>query len=528
MTARHPKLFTASLYALAAAGVMVLYFPVLDHYFIPEDFWSLGIPMLHGFSWKSFLIPHNPHFTPFFRFLFAIQYTWFGYHPQPYYLVSIMLHTANSLLAILFFSRLWQNRKLGFTAGILFAFSAVYWRVPMQIALQLNLWSAFWFLWAGLCFLSFLRRPRAQTLLAAVFFHFLMILTYSAGLEIPLLYLSLFLLLRKETPFAGRSPAFGLGLILPFILTDITYFALRENLLPADYSVLRWTGDFSQMASQIPQAFKSMFYGFYLNHLHAFTGALAVEEKLRAFYLAGAGFLLLLGLDYRKEGIRKYGGWLGVMTFWVFVMVFAPALVRASFYDTEWFATRSRYLYLPALPAAALFTLIFRSLRPFTKSKSSRLFKITAAMILLFVLGGNISTLRTLMHSNRHLAETRFREIESVFIRDLRLKSEETDSWIQVIDSNALDDGSLCNQPFGCAGGWLRPSLLVRAHLNGSELARIRFLEPKEAVYRNPGYPAYQIQADGHLSVFPGNTNRLSRPVNRLSLLRPAFADSGR
>lgn len=125
-------------YAAAAACIplaLLVYWTVVDDFFVWDDFFFLRAVRNHGFPTvmaRAFTFPQGKLFdeaTAFWRpsiDLYFFLAKPLGIHPQPYHLVNIALHGLVGSLAVVFVWRLSRSLASGVVTGLLFTVAPTY------------------------------------------------------------------------------------------------------------------------------------------------------------------------------------------------------------------------------------------------------------------------------------------------------------------------------------------------------------------------------------------------------------------
>jgi len=224
-------------YLLTAAGLLAVYFPILDNYYISAQFYMFGPALHNGFTLNVFLQPVIEHIGPLWRIFFGLEYLTFGHDPSAYFVVTLCLHWLNVFLTGIFFSALLRNGKLGYWIAFVFGFSASYVYVIHYVFSQMHLFNLTCFLTTSIFYLHFLRRPRPYRLAVVTFCHLFTLFSWETGLELPLLYFLLFLVARNQGGIANPSLKFGMWTLLPLWINTGIYAWYRLHW-PGEAAVL--------------------------------------------------------------------------------------------------------------------------------------------------------------------------------------------------------------------------------------------------------------------------------------------------
>jgi len=409
---------------LAAASVFLLvyYLPVLSHYFYIEDYFFLGPAERYGFSLGNILSVNDIHFEPLYRFLFALEYRFFGYHPRGYYAVALALQGINLVLAAAWFCRLFGHSGMGRFAGALFTVSAAHWRAVMNLAELCHLLAMMFFLMTCLCFLNYVFQRKKIWMAAAVFFHWGTMLSHELGLEIPVLF-PLMLMMIRPRPTSGFGA--GFRMVLPFIVSVMLYFGLRLFWFPPEGLSGILSGGMLDFLVRGLTASAWVVRGILEHILISFSAGYGVPEEWRAVYAVFFSFFAAQAVWYLRKDFAPWRDLMLGLAAWVFLLYFTPAMFRVRDYGgPEVFLRYSRFLYYPNLPAAGIFALFYGVL--LTAFLRRRQYGRLAGLALLLALavfsnGGQVKKhqreMGRMTQANK-AAENRFVSQLSVLLRD--------------------------------------------------------------------------------------------------------------
>jgi hypothetical protein len=167
-------LVVAGLSCIALA--FLVYWPVIDDYFVWDDFFFLRAVRINDFwhtAQEAFTFPEPRPFdevTLFWRplldfYFFASKPL--GIHPQPYHILNIVLHGLAGMLAILLLYRLSQSLVGAIAAGLLFIVAPTYDIAVSWIAQVSEIVGLVLVLTALLTYHAYLRADRPRRLLLA-------------------------------------------------------------------------------------------------------------------------------------------------------------------------------------------------------------------------------------------------------------------------------------------------------------------------------------------------------------------------
>ena len=170
------------------AIVFFTYIPSICCYFHADDFDNLSFAAQRGFSFSSFLIPIAQHFQPIARALFAAQYKLFGCKAEMYHWVNMLLHLTNTFLVFILFNSILRRKIYAICTSMLFGVSASCPSVVGWITTQGWLMATLCFLFSAILFVQYIQTKKKYLLAISCFFHFVMLLCFSSGLEVPLTF----------------------------------------------------------------------------------------------------------------------------------------------------------------------------------------------------------------------------------------------------------------------------------------------------------------------------------------------------
>ena len=444
-----------------------VYLPIVGAGFNSDDFAHLAFSVDGLLPFSRFLEPVNEHIKPIFRAFFAAEFLLFGTEASHYYLINIALHLINTALLIALGSALLGSARIGLIAGLVFCLSASHWRVIIWVTTQGQLLASFFFLLSLLCFVKYCKGGSKPQLLLSAISHMAMLLSFTTGIEVPLLYFALAAILSEQDKSFRKKIAFSLISSLPFIFNLAIYLLLRKALLPEDDTPLLTLEALRQLPSELPQAAKNIAGGIYYGYLHSFSGAYLIPENkspdYRLIYIRTISLCfaaaLALGCRLSKKELA--------IALWLLVsaMLFysLPAIPRLDF-GYLWFATRARYRYLPCLLLATLLALLLSK----TKLRKGRVITTGLSVFVLYVLLANAYELQQKIQHVKTPSRLFQTHIDN-YLGDTRTLLSQKPT-IDILD-----------RPFGDKqtnySAWnALPSMLAKIYLEGSEFRRINFL----------------------------------------------------
>ncbi|MGH9464855.1 MAG: hypothetical protein ACRD0X_04370 [Thermoanaerobaculia bacterium] len=462
----------AALVLVAAAAV---YAPILDDHFSSDDYQNLGLARQTPLSLAGLLQRSDVHLFPVARLLWEAEYALFRLDASGYHSVSLALHLANTLLLWLLVRRLTRDDRWALAAGIVFGLGASHWRTTMWITTQAQLLAAFWLLAALLLWLAYLETGRRSLLVVAALAHLLMIFSFTTGIELPVLLLLAVALLGKSAPGAApRSRGVALS-ILPFVAMSAFYLAARAAAMPADTGLLARFGGWLGLVRAIPEAVRFMAGGLTFGYLRSLAGAyFRWHGPLPWLWWVQIGILglaTLAAVVMARSDLARNRRLLACCALWTVLLYLPAALGRlASGATFEFFVTRGRYLYLPALPMALFVAVVgvetYRALGRSGRRVVQRLGLFAA----LFVAVMNVYDLRrreAMVDASTHA----FAIVEARFATDLERVLATTRGPVAVVERQ-VGGGEAAHY-----AGWNVTSRhLAMVHLEPRDLRRLAFV----------------------------------------------------
>jgi hypothetical protein len=312
--------------ALLPAIIVLL--PALAFYFAEDDFVFLaGAADCAGFGCLGML---NDHFSPVFRGILWLQYAVFGANPVGYYVVTILLHGTVVLLGMLLVKRLGYN---AIWFALIFGLSAAHARVPTWITGQGQLLAA-------VLLLSSLHLALSGRWSLAIASHFLAMMSFTTGL---LFFAVIAIILRSQSK--------------PYILPALAYLASG-----AAYVGLRSIFASDDIQYDILKALEFIAGGHGQAVIGGYTGITPVLFNLGVPFPPATGMIILLccAAIFLRNRLAFS------LLLCSIILYILPALPRTD-WGYDWFATRTRYVYVPGIFFAAALTVFIerrRALQP--------------------------------------------------------------------------------------------------------------------------------------------------------------------
>jgi hypothetical protein len=144
MPAPRPRFQSPLVWVSIPILAFAAYLSVLWVGFLSDDLILLNVAKITGLNARA-LLPNQD--WPFYRPVGVIgtwQLGWqlWGYNPQPFHLLGLLLHAAISLILGLWLAEITSRRLLGWLAGALFAVFPIHVEAVGWLAAQWDLWAA--------------------------------------------------------------------------------------------------------------------------------------------------------------------------------------------------------------------------------------------------------------------------------------------------------------------------------------------------------------------------------------------------
>lgn len=470
--------------ALLLFAVIAAFAPSIAHPFMSDDYHILSALVTQPKDFAFFFTGNGKYIIAMTKLLWTAEYALFGTEPAGYHITSLLLHIINTALVIVFFTRLLKSRWSGLLAGAFFALSASHWRTAMWTSSQMKLVAAFFLLVALISFFDYLRTGRAQSLVVTLIAQVGMPFASGHGVELPLVLALLYLFLRQtDRQRLKPSPARVGGALLLLLGIAASYVVMQRLFYVHANLHLLSTEGMQQAIVHLPRAVRwlmqGLFEGLGRSSTGIFVGAIpsifslhaaAVPEPIR---LLPAGVLLLLFL------LPKRRGWVPsalLFAAWT-VLLYAPPILPdlSQGLVEEWFITRARYFYIPAIPAAALLVLLLTHVR--LPKRAPVLRAVTVVILSVFALSVLLSNLARIQQLESYAAmyTQQFGRVRDTYINDLHLLLAQT--WgTQVVTIRDQILGPVIGNEYAAHN--VLPSHLAKIYLTPDERASFRFLPP--------------------------------------------------
>lgn len=265
---RHP--FTA-VTALAVATIFI-FGSIVNNYFVGDDFtwirWAVtstvnDIP-------KFFTSSGGFFYRPLAKTYFLLAYSLFGFRPQGYHIIDILLHFGSVFGAYVLVYQLSKKKYLAFLVSLLFLISPLNAESVFWISSTSHLMASLFFIWGFVAYINWGAERRKW------FFYLLAVLAFILGLfsheymiTFPLIII-IYELLFTRFKIVNSSP---------FIMLSLGYLWLRNVVAQSHWL----SGDYNYSLKNLP-------FNFFGN-LVGYLGELIAGFNFIPFYDMGRSFL---------------------------------------------------------------------------------------------------------------------------------------------------------------------------------------------------------------------------------------------
>ena len=477
---RQKRVFVFACIALLFA-MLAAFAPSLRHPFMSDDYHVLA--SLAGGPWdlRFFWTGDGKYMIPVTKLLWVLEYALFGTEAKGYHVVSLLLHGVNTVLVVLFFGRLLKSKWSGLLTGAFFALSASHWRTAMWMSAQMKLLAAFFLLLGLFAFFRFLKTGRKKFLVLTVLAQIGMPFSSALGMELPFVLALFFLFMKRQSGQRRATDRQVWQLLVGLLVLCLTYVLLQRILYAHANPYFLSAQGIGAALRNLLTAGGWVLVGLFEGFGHAMTGFFW-GANLSIFGLHGAAFPLSIRLI--PLGVlaillllpKRKGFWMLTLLFcaWTVLLYVPPVLPDiAQGFTLDWFVTRARYFYVPAIPAAALLTVLLTGVRlprrrPLLRGALCVLLPLFAA----FMLCANLGRIATLESYASDITEG-FAVARDAYVHDLRQLLGRT--WgTQVVTITDAPMGPVTG--FEYAGHNVLPSHLAKTYLIPDECASFRFL----------------------------------------------------
>ena len=321
---------------------VVSYYPVLRLSFFQDDLvWFSAAKVIRTDVTQLFTLKISHFFMPMVYAYFTAAFTLFGLSAFPYYLLSILLHMANTILLQRILLKLSHNVLAATLGALIFATL----RYPLEAVAWISaatvLLTAFFLLLSSYFWISSITTTKKISYLLCLFFSFCLFLTKEwSVLLLPFLGLiTLWQANNEPKPIvflrkAGKKILPIFGMLFFYLVSEYLIQHQANVLLQKNYYALGW--------HIIPNIFGNIFLTFL-----PLTNSIHSHPILFAVFSASAILVSLIFISRRKSHAIFL-----LPILWLFV-AFLPT---AAF---TWDPFVSRYSYLPGISIAMILTLLW-------------------------------------------------------------------------------------------------------------------------------------------------------------------------
>jgi len=436
-----------SLFVFYFSIIVIAYLPLFFSYFQQDEWYFfayfskfLHIPFggLQAFI-APFLDPQTFafHITPITSFLWYFEYKLFNLNFIVYVLLSLTLHSINTLLVSVISYRLLANKHIAFIAGVFFALSASHYQAISWISTHVNTQIALLFACLSLLsFLTFLQKNEGKYNFLSILFFILSLLTK----EIAVFFVIFYPLL-----VVTRSSWKKILVTKGFLLASITFLAIRIAT-PYIFSTLFHIKTFSAIVGPETTILTTLYYSISLS-LKAlaqtyFSGIdfIAVSERFTDIaypqytaqkavrgidyltftqsasldiVLYGLGFIILcivlvlffLIKDNKTQKVLQLMASFFLLSIIPFVILAGKLQALFPYLST----IDSRHLYMTSLSSSMLFGIALDQLRKFIQGKKKQInyFSYSIYFLLVIWAGSQIVTVHSYINKENIYAQDR-------------------------------------------------------------------------------------------------------------------------
>lgn len=454
--------------------VFFLYAPIQQAGFVSDDFWTMCGLKQTPVSLISIFSPISDHLMPVFRLLLRIQIHLFGYNPQPFYIVNILLHIGNALLTMLLMRKLTSNDAIAVLSGFIFGISAAHWRVPVWITTQGQELATFWMLLSAIFFLKSLKEKKLLFYILSVLSHLLMMLSFTVGFVFPIFIFFITLTLKQygknETHHKNTYSDLFKNAI-PYICNIILFFLMRKFLIPNGSGFLSASGGIINLIRNIPLALQFFGGGLFFLVIFTYTGA-AYTVKVLTFPVAIVYSVAILSLIishqfYPGSKIKKYRGIIFTLIGCVALMIAIPIFPRLHL-GLSWFITRARYVYIPGPFIAGAIAILIYNARIFHQKdkKFLNIEKLITVFFVIYMAGLHCLFIRHKIHDIVENTSV-FDSAAANYIKKMRINIDQSNDKIFIVKRLLF---------FSYASWNVDTELLAKNFLSEKEVEKIVFI----------------------------------------------------
>lgn len=342
----------------------LIYFFVLNLFFVSDDFHWLTLAKNQSISWRFFIYNYEGNhnggsYNPVFFLIFNILHSIFGLKSYMYHLVAIILHASNACLFYFLTQKILKLIKLPFSQKWAWLAALLYLAWPTNVetiawlAANMHLWATLFYLASLLFYFKFLEQKTNKHLYYSLLFFALAIFSKETAISLPFIILNWEIYLISQKQSQNKKWRFKYKRIL-------AYFSILFIFLIARYKSI------------------GLLFGYYAKDtlgwpLKEWAGNLAAYgfEFATASYFRESFFKLwYYYLDYLVIGICLF---LAIYFYHIliqknkvqFTLLFAALISLAPFLPLGLNRTTfegERYLYLPSIFLIILFVFLLEKI----------------------------------------------------------------------------------------------------------------------------------------------------------------------
>lgn len=337
---------------------IVIYIPILNNYFIGDDFtwfrWAAdcghsGAGTCSGFVERIgnyFTNADNFFYRPGTKTYFLATYNIFWLNQAVFHAVSIILHAVVSVLFFLLSRKVLKSNLIAFLAAILFVIMSGYAEMVFWISATGHLFNAVFILSGLLLFILWEERKKIFYLVASIIFIFLSCLFHELGVAAPFLIIAYRMIVSREKWLTVLKSYDTYAVFIPVAIYLVLRFVSGSHWSGGDYSYSVIDLPFN-IAGNIFGYVLITFFGSFAMPLYQQVRELFRENVILAIPAAVAAiFLVYLAYRYIYRKLENVGRKIFLFGFSFFVVSLLPFLGLGNI--------TSRYSYLASLGIAMI------------------------------------------------------------------------------------------------------------------------------------------------------------------------------
>lgn len=328
---------------IVSLAVFALYLPSLRYQFVWDDkeiyINELNLPQKETLSKiPDYFIPKKD------KMYIPMTYTFWniignlggiqngGYNPQPFHLLNLLLHVANSILVFLILFHFFNEHKFAFLGAVVFAFH------PIQVESVVWVSEARGLIAGMFGFGALLLYLKSKTGSSKNYFIYLLLLcsmlSKPSGIVFPLILIAIDIYLNGLVPFKEflKRNIFALLLMVPFVFIAMQGESSRaiEFASPLWVRPLLWFNaiGFYLLKMFIPMNFSAC-YGLTYSYL--------IKDISRFYPIFIFIIVLFVGIISKKRWV-----WFAMI---IFILGFLPVSNLVTYYYQYWSTVSDRYVY---------------------------------------------------------------------------------------------------------------------------------------------------------------------------------------